>query len=339
MKYIYTQIFNKENYISYLKIPDLFHDPIWIQVLEEGLGYKNFGLITKVGSEPVCLSIFLTPKKAGLLKLAGAPLPGCFTPYMDPIWLKELDDDMKIRIIYEQDSFLVGEGFSYVERRFRDDSLVTKKKNDGKYEISFPETFILKIDPNIDIMWEKMQGRSRNMVRKAGKCGVRVVYGSGSMFEIEQFYNMLKAVFAKSNSLPPHPLKLYKTIVKYLLPRNKLLIISALLKSKVIGYGFFVYNNKEMHFLSGASLQEAYKTGANNLIQWEAIKFACENGINIYDFGGKGIPSIDKFKASFGGETHRYGKIVLRRKMIFVAENLYRKFIMLQNKVRRKINR
>jgi len=334
---IFTKIIDRENCRVYLKTSGLFYDTSWIQGLEGGLGYKSFGLITKIGSEPVCLSIFLWTKKGGILKLAGAPLPGCFTPYMDPVWLKDIDDHVKIKIIYEQDRFLLKNGFSYIERRSRNDCLVEKMKNNSKYEISFPETFILKIEPDIEIMWKKMQGRSRNMVRKAEKYGVRVVQGSGSISEIERFYNMLKIVFAKSNSSPPHPLSLYKSIVRHLMPENRLLILSAVLNEKIIAMGIFVHDSKEMHFLSGASLPEAYKTGANNLIQWYAIKFAVENRLKIYDLGGKGIPSIDKFKASFGGEVHRYGRVVLRSKTAFIAERLYRKFILFRDKLKTKI--
>jgi len=333
----FTTRFIDKNGSKYINKFGLFLHPLWLHAIEEGLGYKNFGLITKIGSEPVCLSIFLKTKKGGILKLAGAPLPGCFTPYMDPVWLKDIDDYVKIKIIYEQDRFLLKNGFSYIERRFRDDCLVEKMKNNTKYEISFPETFILKVEPDIEVMWKKMQGRSRNMVRKAEKYGVRVVQGSGSISEIELFYNMLKRVFAKSNSSPPHPFSLYKSIVNYLIPQKRLLILSALLNDKVIGMGLFIHDDKEIHFLSGASLPEAYKTGANNMIQWYAIKFACENGLKIYDLGGKGIPSIDKFKASFGGEVHRYGRIVLRSKTAFIAERLYKKFILFRDKLKTKI--
>ena len=36
-------------------------------------------------------------------------------------------------------------------------------------------------------------------------------------------------------------------------------------------------------------------------MHWKVIQFANENNIDKYDLGGLGVPSIDKFKKSFGG--------------------------------------
>ncbi len=335
-----TKCLTKVELKEHLKNPTLFQHPSWLNAIEEGLGYRYFGLLTYCGGTPVVLGIFFECKKGGLFKLAGSPLPGSFTPYMEPVWLEDnQDNDVKAKTILNQHQFLKKKGFFYIEQRFRTDGLIEKlKQQDGlNYEISFPETFILKIEPDIDTMWKKMEGRSRNMVRKAEKLGVKLCRSKGSMDEIELFYEMLKHVFAKSGKLPPHPLRLYKSIAKYLIPEKRFLMLSAKIEGKVIAMGIFIYDSEEMHFLSGASLPEAYKTGANNLIQWYAIKFAVENGIKEYDLGGKGIPSIDKFKASFGGEVHRYGRVVLRSKTAFIAERLYRKFILFRDKLKTKI--
>ncbi|OCC14657.1 hypothetical protein DBT_1972 [Dissulfuribacter thermophilus] len=332
--FIETEVIDITNYYDYITYPDLFLHSSWLKAIEEGLGFKSIGLLTKFEEIPVCLSIFLTAQKAGAFRLAGAPLPGCFTPHLEPVWLKEVDDTFKVKIIEMQNRFLIKDGFSYIERRFRDDLLVKKIGNKKGYEIKFPETFILEIKDDLDTMWKTMEGRSRNMVRKAEKKGVKLVKGEGNVSEIEMFYEMLKIVFAKSNSLPPHPLSLYKSIVKNLMPENRVLILSSVLNDEVIAMGFFIYDDSEIHFLSGASLPEAYKTGANNFIQWNVIKFAVNHGLKLYDLGGKGIPSIDKFKASFGGKSHKYGKIVWRSKKALIAEKIYRNILSFKSKLK-----
>lgn len=328
-----TKIIEGDECYKYIPHPDLFQHSSWLRAIEEGLGYKSITLLTSSADNPVCLSIFLTAKKAGVLKLAGAPLPGCFTPYMEPVWLAEIDDNLKIMILKKQDEFLIKKGFSYIERRFRDDTLMAKMDGPKGYEITYPETSILNIHKDIDTMWKIMEGRSRNMVRKAEKSGIKIVECEGASSEIERFYNMLKVVFAKSNKLPPHPLSLYKSIVEHLMPEKRVLILSAILGDKVIAMGFFIHDHREINFLSGASMPEAYKTGANNLIQWNVIKFAVKNGLSIYDLGGKGIPSIDKFKASFGGKTHRYGEMVWRSPKASIAEKLYRNILSFKDKL------
>ena len=332
---------SKDKLKKYLKNPTLFQHPCWLRAIEEGLRYDYFGLLTYYNRLPISVSIFFKCKKGGILKLAGSPLPGSFTPYIEPIWLRDdCDDEIKVKVLLSQYHFLKKIGFSYIEQRFKTDKLVKKLlefQNQNNYEISFPETFILDIEQNTDAMWKKMHTLRKRMIRKAQKFGLKIIRSEGTNEEIKIFYNMLKRVFSKSKMLPPHPLSLYKSIVYNLNQIERLLILSAVFNDKVIATSFFVYDNKMIYFLSGASSEEAYKTGANTLIHWEAIKFAVENGIAEYDLGGKGIPSIDKFKASFGGEVHRYGRVVLRSKTAFIAERLYRKFILFRDKLKTKI--
>ena len=72
-------------------------------------------------------------------------------------------------------------------------------------------------------------------------------------------------------------------------------------------------------------------------MHWEVIKFAADNNISKYNFGGLGISSIDKFKRSFGGYEVGYSRYIwmkqyinlLFKMLIWVKSNLIMPLTML----------
>jgi hypothetical protein len=61
---------------------------------------------------------------------------------------------------------------------------------------------------------------------------------------------------------------------------------------------------------------------ATSLLQWHAIKEAIHLGVSEYDMGGLGVPSIDKFKRSFGGRDFTHSRWVYRSSLFGLAEPL-----------------
>lgn len=288
----------------------LYQHPHWLKVVKEGLNIKVEGMITFVGSQPDAVTPFFKIKK-GIVLLMGSPLKGTFTPYLGPVWLRDLQPEEKLHILESQHKFLVDNGASYIEWGFADALELPVDFGKGKYWLAeSPQTLILNIVADEDIMWKKMESRARNMVRKAIKLGVKVERLKGTPQEISEFYQMLQSTFAKSGVVPPHPKSFYQALANILIPEKKLLFLTAKFEEKTAAFGFFPFDHKEIHYLSGASLPDFNKVAPNNIIQWEVIKFAVEENILFYDLGGIGISGIDKFKSSFGGEVKSYKKLI-----------------------------
>lgn len=329
----------KEDLKNFVCNADLFKHLSWLNVVRESVGYNYFGVLTEV-KDPLALNIFFEFKK-GPFKLAGSPLRGCHTPYIEPIWFKtDISDDLKINIFKSQFFFLKKLKYSYLEWGFKEkENYNSQFARDIKAEILNKETFLLKLENNLDIMWKKLESRGRNMVRKAEKKGVIIKERTGTIEEINMFYSMLQGTFAKYNILPPHPKLFYEKVVQYLIPANKLLFLTAEVEDKIIATAFFIYDSNEIHFLSGTSLSEFNEYAPNNLIHWYVIKFAVNKELKFYDLGGKGIPSIDKFKASFGAEVHSYFKIIWESNLTKIAEKSFMKVKALSDKIRFKLNK
>ncbi len=303
----------------------LFQEPKWWEVIRDGFSVDCWSIKVVEDGVPVAVFPVFERKKVGF-RLLGSPLPGTFTPYVGLIALRELTEAQKCFYLSRISKMLPSYGASYISLGFlEDEGICDQLLSQGKWQVEKSGTFRLDIHTDEQIMWKGMQGRGRNMVRKAEKNSVIVRTLEGKPEDIALFYKMLEGTFAKSGVLPPHPKVFYDALVRHLMPEGMLLFLAAELKGKIIAMGLFPYNRHEIHYLSGTSLPEAGKVAANNLIQWEVIKFALRNGIKIYDLGGVGIPSIDRFKASFGATLAHYQRYIWMDAWARIAYGVYLK--------------
>ena len=167
-----------------------------------------------------------------------------------------------------------------------------------------------------------MEGRTRNLVRKAEKNELSIEFLDCELKNIEVFYSMLVKTFIKSGQRPPHSKDFYIFLVKELIASGNLLFLSIQKDMEVVAMGIFMYNHSEINFMSGTSTRVGNKFGANNFMHWEVIKFASKNNIKKYNFGGLGIPSIDKFKRSFGGYETGYIRYIWMKTYVYLLFNI-----------------
>lgn len=299
----------------------LFQEPEWWAVLCDGFPVSFQSIVVEEGGRPIALFPLFIRKKF-FFEFAGTPLRGTFTPYIGLIPLVPINTSERKRCLLAVSAFLQSSGAGYIEFAFSAaDEGGPWREGDGWLQEQ-PKTFVLEVGSDEDALWKNMEGRGRNMVRKAQKKGVTIRPLGGTAGDVELFYDMLKGTFAKSGVMPPHPKRFYESLVQKLMPANMLQFLAAEFEGKTVAMGLFPHNQREIHYLSGTSLPEANKVAANNLIQWEVIRFASSKGIATYDLGGVGIPSIDRFKASFGARKTYYNRYVWMKPSLRLAHQL-----------------
>ena len=321
--------------VSYITIDDaeliinetslgLFQEPFWWRVIEKGFNKKcKIALVKKGNINQLLIPLFF--HKYGFIRRVGIPLRGTFTPYVDFLELSsEIDDETKEVYLLEIVKSLLKDGANWIEITFPfEDIKIYKSLKKYGFLIENPSTIILNTEKNKQDLWNEMEGRARNLVRKAQKNELSIEYLSNELKNVEFFYSMLERTFIKSGQKPPHFKSFYILLVNELINSKNLLFVSIKKDSDIVAMGIFIYNNNEINFLSGTSTYLGNKYGANNLMHWEIIKFASMNKIKKYNFGGLGIPSIDKFKRSFGGNEVFYIRYVWMKPYIYLLFNLY----------------
>ena len=286
---------------------DLFQELFWWQIVEQGFKKQcKVALIIDNNENKALLPLFF--HRLGPILRIGSTLRGTFTPYIGFVWLTNNINDYQ-QTIYSKKivESLIELGANWIELSFNSNN---KKLYEDLRDLGFlfkaSNTILLNTEQEEDILWMGMQGRSRNLVRKAEKFGLQIKFLNSDIENIELFYSLLEDTFNKSGQKPPHSKIFYKLLIEKLIASNNLLFLSVVKDLTVVAMGIFLYNSKEIHFISGTSTVIGNKFGANNFMHWEVIKFASSNDIKNYDFGGLGISSIDKFKKSFGGVQGSY---------------------------------
>jgi peptidoglycan pentaglycine glycine transferase (the first glycine) len=167
-------------------------------------------------------------------------------------------------------------------------------------------TLYLELTRSEDELLAAMDRRTRYNVNLAARKGV-TVRPSRSATDLEVFYGLLEKTTERKHFLV-HNLPYYEKVLELLGPAGTLLVAEydgeALAASFVLAFGRYAY------YAHAASSSVRRELKAANKIVWEAIRWAKNEGYEIFDFWGiPRDPSPDNplygvytFKKGFGGE-------------------------------------
>jgi serine/alanine adding enzyme len=145
-------------------------------------------------------------------------------------------------------------------------------------------------------MWEALDRKVRNQIRKAEKSGLIVERGGAEL--VPDFYD----VFARNMrdlGTPVYSRRLFEEVLRVFPDRAQIHVIR--LNGLAIAAGL-TYRTPQMVQLPWASSLRSYNTLCPNvLLYWDAIRFATDSGVAVFDMG-RSTPNEGtfKFKAQWG---------------------------------------
>lgn len=304
----------------------LYHGEPWLTAIRDSLGADIFGLLTETNAgEAVALTPVMHIRR-GLFRLAGSPLRGMYTEFSGPLFAPGTEERIKQEALVSQHAHLRQQGVNYIEWGEKGgtvNSYMDILRSEG-YEYVPRKTLVIDIGQGIDKVWNRFEGRARNMVRKSEKSGVIARSILPNSNDVINYYDMLVETFRRQGAHAPHPLSFFKSICERLIPAGQLKFIIAENEGRVVAGGIFPCSGERMAYLSGTSTEEGMRLAANSLIQWVAMQQAADSGVTEYDLGGVGNAAIDKFKISFGGQLFTHHRWVYRPWAIKLAETGYK---------------
>src|SRR5204862_1950065 len=123
----------------------------------------------------------------------------------------------------------------------------------------------------------------RRNIRTAERRGVTVHRGSAPA-DIETFYR-LHLMTRRRLGVPVQPRRFFELLGSRVLEEGLGFILSARAGDVPIAAAVFLHWNGELVYKYGASDHRYWEYRPNNLLFWEAIRWARDNGYHTIDFG------------------------------------------------------
>lgn len=154
---------------------------------------------------------------------------------------------------------------------------------------------------SVEVIWNNITSKNRNMIRKAEKNGIEIRQGKGlNLFkDFKQIYN---ATMEKDHAEEYYFFEdaFYESIHNDL--HNNYEMFYAVLNGKIIAMSIMLFANDQMHYHLSGSLAEYRNLAPSNLLLYKAALWGCEHGYKTFHLGGgvgSGEDNLFKFKAAF----------------------------------------
>ena len=200
------------------------------------------------------------------------------------------------------------------------ESGVENSKNDETHVLNIGEGF-----DEIHKRWTKGHKSAARKARKARKEGVSVKLAS-SVDDWSAYYEVyedsLKRWGEEASSV--YGWKLFKEMFERRSSNIKLWL--AICHGKIVAGSLCLYSKNHVVYWHGAAYSDYFKLRPVNLLMYEAIKHACEQGCSWFDFNPSGgHEGVKAFKRSFGAEAFLCPVVINELSLSKILELLQRK--------------
>lgn len=310
-----------------------YHDPAWIRATGPSVGF-DVAIIgvhdgpTLVGAAPGFLA------RRGPFCLYGSPLRGTMTSYLGPV---------------VSDPALLGPGLVDLLRACRDHarrqfsaSYARFTLRDEPGEPANPvdlgrgwrrqrsPSYRLDLTAGRDAVWSRLKSDCRRNIRRAEREGIEIV----PFDEPDRYYRMLVSTFDRHGAKSWHTARFFRSVLTGVPSPEPLLCLGASHRGEVIAAGLFLCDDREVHYVSGASSPSFGSLPTSYLLHWTAIERGIESKCRVFNSDASGVRSIDQFKESFRPELERRCSLIWTRPHIRRAERLFMRSRKLRKRLR-----
>jgi len=254
----------------------VYHHSAWTQFLADAYGHTPLylGLMSADGHRllGVLPLLFVDSLLTGK-RLVSLP----FTSYCNPLMPQSRLEDA---LSYALNRF---RGVRYVELKLL--NLPGEKTDHDRLSVESPfVSQILRLPEDLEELFRSFHNTSiRQMVRRARRDGL-VVRLASSEAELRRFYE-LEVRLRRSQGLPTPPYKFYAGMRRALSPKGLFELPVVEFRGNIIAAAVVLKWPSGWHLEYTASDPVYHKHGANQLLAWECIKRAHQEGIRVFDFG------------------------------------------------------
>jgi len=266
-----------------------FHHPAWADLLADVYGYRAFAIAVEDAAGEIA---------AGLPMIEVAGVGGRRR------WIALPFTDSCAPLVRRRDLDLAG---ALDEARCRAGVTRLEVRADtawpGAWQAAQASTHRLRLDPDPEVVFERFhRSQVQRGIRRAEHGGVVVRRGSSTEDVAGTFYD-LHVQTRRRQGVPVQPRAYFRRLAAVLERGLGFALLAYAGATPVAGAVFLAWNGTVV-YKYGASDPAYWRLRPNHLIFWHAIRWACESGYRILDFGRTDASNsgLRAFKQSWGAE-------------------------------------
>ena len=301
----------------------IFHTWEWLKIAEKHTNSKLYPVIGYKGTEPIGIYPLFLVKKKGI-RLVFSPPPRTLLLYLGPAFtnFQKLKQSRRETLFTEfqaaVDEFIRSElRGNYTRIRTPPGLLDSRPLKWCGYDVDPLYTYFIDLSKGIDFVWSNLNRKLRVSIEKTRREGVSVEIGDKE--DLEFLRTSLYSRFEEQGLKPQK--EYYKGYLSDLYnafyPQNMKVFIAKLHEERVGGLVVLCYKNWSALWIGipKTNLKGIYP---NDLAQWEAIRWACEQGFRYYEEMDAGDdPRLRHFKAKYNPELVPWYSAVKYSSLLF----------------------
>ncbi|MDD2582269.1 MAG: FemAB family PEP-CTERM system-associated protein [Desulfuromonadaceae bacterium] len=246
-----------------------YHRYGWRKVIENSFGHRTLYLTAKNSNNEICGVLPYVHMKSVIFGNFLVSLP-----FLNYGGLLCTEGSTETLLLDSSRKMLEGTGADHIELRH------LKKYNDVIETKQHKVTMILELRENEEDQWKSLDAKVRNQVRKAEKNGLRAV--SGSLDLLDGFYE----VFSKNMrdlGTPVYDKSFFRNTLEEFPNSTEIILVKQ--DKRTIAAALLTWYKETLEVPWASSVRDARELCPNNLLYWEAIRFAIGKKACKFDFG------------------------------------------------------
>ncbi len=277
-----------------LKAPHrtIFHTWEWLKIVEKHTKTKLYPIIGFKGTNPIGIFPVFYQKK-GFFRSVLSPPTGAGVLYLGPLIIdyENMKQGRKESTLFElltaTDKFIFSElNAKYIKIRSPPRLLDSRPFIWAGYTTDPAYTFTLNLTKNLDSLRDGFDKEFRRNIDRTLERGVSVE--EGSMQDLDLLYSSVSRRLNRKGVGLNIPKDYLHELFQHFFPQNLRIFIAKYKGEKIGGIVLICYNNTVSAWI-GSPKTDLPSIYPNDLIHWEAIKWAKRNGFKFYDIMDTGF--------------------------------------------------
>jgi FemAB-related protein (PEP-CTERM system-associated) len=280
-----------DQYVAESSEATCYHLAGWKKVIEESFGHKTFYLLSEDQSGKITGILPMVHLKSFLFGSFMISLP-----YFNYGGICAQDKESYSLLFNEAARLAREAGAGYIEFRDR------KSADNGLPKKESKVSMLLSLPSSEKLLWDSLGSKLRSQVKRPEKEGMYSRMGRED--ELDTFYEVFSENM-RDLGTPVYSKTFFHNILKAF-PSTSWICSIYTKGGKAVASGFLTGFKDFLEIPWASSLRAYNSSGPNMLLYWTCLKFACDSGYKVFDFG-RSTPheGTYRFKEQWGGKPHQ----------------------------------